>query len=195
MPDKDLENQLSGLFRGLDETPAVEKAAAEPVASDSLTIAENERRFVAQELHDHVIQTLLQINMQVSICKRYLELDITDETASELDLLEGQIMTASQQLRDLIADLRSPTSEDGTFQSMLEKQIEIHHQRGGPTVTLSQNNIIELSATKKLALTRIIQESLHNIRKHANASKVDLILKTDNSRLKISVTDDGQGFD
>ena len=165
--------------------------------NDSLTIAENERRFVAQELHDHVIQTLLQINMQVSICKRYLELGNMAETTSEFNQLEAQIMTASQQLRDLVADLRPPASDDGTFQSMMQKQLETHQQRGGPPVTLSQSapDPLELPSAKKLALARIIQESLLNIRKHASASQVILKLEQKDTQLEVTITDDGVGFD
>ena len=163
--------------------------------NDSLTIAENERRFVAQELHDHAIQTLLQINMQVGICKHYLELGYIDETKSELEALEQQIITTSQQLRNLIADLRPPISDEGTFQSMLEKQIEIHHQRGGPPVKLTQRAKIELPTYKKLALTRIIQEGLHNIRKHAQETQVNLDLKVHDSQLELTIADNGKGFD
>jgi signal transduction histidine kinase len=39
---------------------------------DPLSLAENERRFLAQELHDGMTQSLLQVNMQASICKQYL---------------------------------------------------------------------------------------------------------------------------
>jgi len=163
--------------------------------SDSLTIAENERRFVAQELHDYAIQTLLQINMQVTICKRYLELGYVDETTTELGLLENQVLIVSQQIRDLIADLRPPTGEEDTFQSMLEKQIEIHHQRGGPAVCLSQEGAIELPAIERQAVLRIIQEGLLNVRKHAQASQVDLALQTNDSHIEISLSDNGQGFD
>ena len=163
--------------------------------SDSLVIAENERRYVAQELHDHAIQTLLQINMQVGICKRYLELGHIEETATELNLLEEQITLASQQLRDLIADLRPPLSEDGSFQSMLAKQIEIHQQRGGPPIKIMQTKAIDLPAPKRLAVTRIIQEGLSNVRKHATASQIELNLKVQASRLILTIADDGKGFD
>lgn len=165
--------------------------------SDSLTIAENERRFVAQELHDHVIQTILQINMQVSICKRYLELGNIAETTGELNNLEAQVTTVSQQLRDLIADLRPPLSDEGTFQSILQKQIEIHHQRGGPRVRLIQTDSIPIEppGSQKLALARIIQEGLLNIRKHAQATQVTISLEQKDSQLELTIADDGIGFD
>jgi len=161
----------------------------------SLTIAENERRFVAQELHDTVIQSLLQMNMQVGICKRYLELQHYDEVRSELDFLEEQIHNVSQQLRRLIADLRPPYSEDGTFDSILQNQIQQHLERGGPPVHLVKPPHIPLSADERLALSRIVQEILLNIRKHAHAGRVDMVVETTPTELRLTVRDDGVGFD
>ena len=162
---------------------------------DSLIIAENERRFIAQELHDHVIQTLLQINMQVSICQQYLEMDHVEEIGPELNALESQISLASQQVRELIADLRPPLSEDGTFAGMLQKQIDLHHERGGTLVTLGEIPPVNLPVDALLPLARILQEVLLNIRKHAWAREVNIDLTTDEENLTMTISDDGVGFD
>jgi len=162
---------------------------------DAITIAENERRFIAQELHDHAAQTLLQINMQASICKKFLEMGQTDDTLTELNALEEQIRTASRQVRELIADLRPPRSDDGDFPSMLHDLIETHHQRGGSPVHLSAPEHIPLFGAERLALSRIIQEILLNIRKHAQATAVEMTIAINANRLQLTVTDDGVGFD
>lgn len=162
---------------------------------DPLTLAENERRFVAEELHDHIAQTLLQMNMQVSICKKFLELGHEAEAKSELDSLMKQINKGSQQLRDLIADLRPPASDDGSFDSALEQLVNLHHQRGGATVTLIKPDSTPLSGKKKLAVIRIVQEILQNIRKHAQANSVRITLEQNGTTLYIKVDDDGVGFD
>ncbi|RME46006.1 MAG: sensor histidine kinase [Caldilineae bacterium] len=161
----------------------------------SLTIAENERRFVAQELHDTIIQTLLQMNMQVGICKKYLEMQHYREVQSELDFLEEQIHNASQQIRRLIADLRPPFAEDGTFDSILQNQIQQHQERGGPPVHLVKPPHISLSPEERLALSRIVQEILLNIRKHARARRVEMVVEETPTELRLTVTDDGVGFD
>jgi signal transduction histidine kinase len=163
--------------------------------NDCLIIAENERRFMAQELHDHVIQTLLQMNMQVGICKRYLELGYTDETTTELDSLEAQVSLASEQVRELIADLRAPLDDEGTFAGMLQKQIEIHQERSGPLVILSEVPPVNIAGEKLLAVARILQEILLNIRKHAWAREVKIDLEANQDKLTMTVTDDGSGFD
>lgn len=167
------------------------------MTAHSLTLAENERRFIAQELHDHLAQTLLQINMQVGICRRYLELGYTAETAEELELLEAQTLKASQQARQLISDLRPPVSAEGSFETALETLLEIHHQRGGTPVTLNYlaDKPLPLSGHRKLALLRIIQEALLNVRKHAHAGQAELTVKQGDGKLIVTITDDGIGFD
>jgi two-component system nitrate/nitrite sensor histidine kinase NarX len=162
---------------------------------DSLIIAENERQFVAQELHDHVIQTLLQINMQVSICKHYLEAGQVDEISAEMIGLESMVNLASQQVRELITDLRAPLSEDGTFAGALQKQIDLHHERGGAYISLNGVPDVKLSGDKLLAVARMLQEILLNIRKHAWAREVKIDLETDQNNLLLTVSDDGVGFD
>lgn len=163
--------------------------------TDTLTIAENERRFIAQELHDHIAQTLLQMNMQVSICKKFLEMGYQDEVQNELGSLEQQIHKASQQLRDLMSDLRPPLTEDGLFDSALHKLIKTHDQRGGPPINLNKPEETPISGAKKLAVVRIIQEILQNIRKHAQATQVNLTVKSSPTSIEVTVIDNGVGFD
>ncbi|HEY84711.1 MAG TPA: sensor histidine kinase [Chloroflexi bacterium] len=162
---------------------------------DPLSLAENERRFLAQELHDGMTQSLLQVNMQASICKQYLSMGLHAELEKELDALESQVHTVSNQLRQLTSDLRPPLSSDGSFNAILEKQIETHLQRGGPPVNLTQSDSATLSGPKRLALARISQEILNNIRKHAKATQVDVTLTNNEGQCQLTVSDNGIGFD
>lgn len=163
---------------------------------NSLSIAENERRYVAQELHDHVAQTLLQMNMQVSICQQYLHMGATDALKAELALLEQQTHTASKQLREMISDLLPPFSKDGSFKTWLIKHISTHRKRGGAPISFSiSGSVTALSSTQQLAVARIIQEALQNIRKHAQADKIDLSIQAGETRFQLTITDDGIGFD
>lgn len=167
---------------------------SDPISANCLIIAENERRSAAQRLHDQAIQTLLQMNMQIGICKQFFELGHLEETASELNELENQVNLVSKQLRNLMADLRLPQSEDGLFKSMLQTLLETHHQRGGPIVHCKYaiaSNIPELT---EIVLLRVIQQGLANIRMHAQASKVTLTIAEKDGWLYFNLTDDGVGF-
>jgi two-component system NarL family sensor kinase len=133
--------------------------------------------------------------MQVSICQQYLEIGHVDEIGPELSALESQVSLASQQVRELIADLRPPLSEEGTFAGMLQKQIDLHHERGGTLITLGEVPAVNLPVEALLPLARILQEILLNIRKHAWAREVNINLAADDEKLTMTVSDDGVGFD
>jgi signal transduction histidine kinase len=112
-----------------------------------------------------------------------------------LDSLEAQVSLASEQVRELIADLRAPLDDEGTFAGMLQKQIEIHQERSGPLVILSEVPPVNIAGEKLLAVARILQEILLNIRKHAWAREVKIDLEANQDKLTMTVTDDGSGFD
>lgn len=164
-----------------------------------LDALENERRYVAKELHDGVAQTTLQLGLQAGICRKLLEGNKLDMLASELAQLEERIQLASGQIRQLIADLRPPMVEAGaTLNDYIQHIVDIHHERSGPPVTYTfewAEKAPNLSSSQILALVRIIQEALLNTRKHAHAQNVRLTLSAKEDQIYVTIADDGQGFD
>lgn len=165
-----------------------------------LDALENERRYVARELHDGVAQTALQLGLQAGICRKLLERGNLDMLTSELAQLEERVQLASSQVREMIQDMRPPTIEpDASLDDYIKHVLDIHLQRGGPPVAYDSNlseQTINLSPRQALTLTRIIQEALLNIRKHAQAQQVRLTVSTEeNNVMYLTIADDGQGFD
>ncbi len=169
-------------------------------ADKLLEALENERRYIARELHDGVAQTALQLGLEVGICRKLLEHNKLDLLMAELAQLEERIQTASGQVRELIADLRPPQVEpEADLSTRLRQQIDLHLERGGPPVedeiSLIDPGIVNLSGQQTLALTRVVQEALLNVRKHAHASQVNLKLWQDDEQLGLTISDNGRGFD
>ena len=164
-----------------------------------LTALENERRYFARELHDGVAQTTLQLGLQAGICRKLLEHDKLEMLADELAQLEQRIQVASNQLRELIADLRPPKVEpEADLNTYLQQVIDIHLERGGPTIEYQfqwADGAVDLSDGQKLALARVVQEALLNIRKHAQAESVRLTLSDDDQNFYVTISDNGRGFD
>ncbi len=170
------------------------------MSNDTLLITlETERRYVAKELHDGVAQTALQLGLQASICSRLLEMGNMEMLASELTQLEERAQLASIQVRDMIADMRPPSPElEITLQAYIQQAIKDHLDQDGPPVEYHDQLSVALPAFAEpelLALLRIVQEALHNIRKHAQAQQVRLNLADDDQNFYITIADDGQGFD
>jgi len=161
-----------------------------------LSIAEDDRRYLAQELHDRTVQTLLQMNIQVSICQQYLQTNNIDALSAELALLEQQSVSASRQIRELITELLPPFTEDTSFKTWLLAEIDEHRQPGGaPVARIMPDEAILLSPEQQLATARIVQEILRNIRKHSQADTVELTVGFSPDRFQLTVIDDGKGFD
>jgi len=166
--------------------------------SDELPMVENERRYIARELHDGVAQTTQQLILQASLCRKLLERRRLEMLAEELADLETRAQHASNQVRELMADLRPPlTQPDAPFVEWIRAEIDTHLTRGGPPTEFelqTKEPIPNLPNTMRVALIRILQEALLNVRKHSAARKMTVTLALDGNTLRLTVADDGQGF-
>jgi two-component system sensor histidine kinase DegS len=166
--------------------------------SDEFQTVENERRYIARELHDGVAQTAQQLILQASLCRKLLERRRLEMLADELADLETRAQHVSNQVRELMADLRPPlTQPDAPFVEWLRAELDIHLTRGGPPAEFelqTQQTVPNLPTPVRLALIRILQEALLNVRKHAAARKITVTLAFDEHKLHLTVADDGQGF-
>jgi signal transduction histidine kinase len=166
--------------------------------SGELHIVENERSYVARELHDGVAQTTQQIILQAGLCRKLLERRRLETLAEELATLETRAQHASQQVRDFIADMRHPRGEpDAPLIEWVRAEIDNHLTRGGPPTEFeleTQQPIPTLANPARTALLRILQEALLNARKHAQARQMVVTLSFDGNNLHLTVKDDGKGF-
>jgi two-component system sensor histidine kinase DegS len=166
--------------------------------SSELQIVENERSYVARELHDGVAQTTQQIILQAGLCRKLLERRRLETLAEELDALEARAQHASQQVRLLIADMRPPRGEpDAPLVEWVRAEIDTHLTRGGPPTDfelLARQPIPTLPDATRIALLRILQEALLNARKHAQAQHMIVTLLFEENTLRMTVKDDGRGF-
>jgi two-component system sensor histidine kinase DegS len=166
--------------------------------SDELQIVENERRYIARELHDGVAQTTQQLILQASLCRKLLERRRLETLADELADLETRAQHASNQVRELMADLRPPLTQPTVpFVEAIRAELDIHSKRGGPPAEFelqTKETVPNLSNTVRLAVIRILQEALLNARKHAAARKITVTMALEGRTLRLTVADDGQGF-
>ena len=166
--------------------------------SGELDSLENERSYVARELHDGVAQTTQQIILQAGLCRKLLERRRLETLAEELATLEARAKHASQQVREFIADMRPPRGEpDAPLVEWVRAEIDNHLTRGGPPTEFefeTQQPIPTLPEPTRTGLLRILQEALLNARKHAQAQQMVVGLSIDGNALQLIVRDDGRGF-
>jgi signal transduction histidine kinase len=166
--------------------------------SSELQMVENERSYVARELHDGVAQTTQQLILQAALCRKLMERRRLETLVEELATLESRAQRASQQVRELIVDMNPPRIEpDAPFVEWIRNEIDTHLERGGPPTEFelqTQEPIPDLPDDTRIAFVRILQEALLNARKHAKAQQMGVTLSLDDNTLRLSVADDGQGF-
>ena len=113
----------------------------------------------------------------------------------ELEILTDTINDALRQSRQIISNLRPHILDDIGIIAAFRKLIGDFEKKFGLYAHFSHPDNLQVSPDQGIGLFRILQEALHNTRRHAKATKVELSLRiTRDGFLKMSVEDNGQGF-
>ena len=153
--------------------------------------AESEvRRRVAESIHDGPVQELIGLDMILSAARSKTEDNEVGELIEEARDLVGRNVRA---LRDEIVDLGPYAFREITFATAIETCLPVWQRRYGLEVRLAIERV-ELAPEMANDLFRIAQEAVVNAGRHAEASRVELSLRTVNSDVELRVADDGKGF-
>ena len=172
---------------------AIEKAGVEEDAR-TLSIIE-ERTRMAHELHDSLAQTLASLRFKVRLFDDSLHQGNEEVIWSELESLENTIDDAYAELRSLITHFRAPYDGKGVVRSV-ERVVERFRQETKLDVFFYHNwNLEDLSRDSEIEVVRIVQEALANVKKHADAENVRiLMMSTEEGHCSVLVEDDGKGL-
>lgn len=154
---------------------------------------ELERARLARELHDETGQALTSILLGL---KPLEQTALSDETVAAVASVRELVVSTLQDVRRLAVELRPSALDDFGLVSAVERLAETFREQTGMQVDLeTQLGEERLPGAVETALYRIVQEALTNIVKHAEASRVSILLtRKDGSALAV-VEDDGLGFD
>ena len=185
----------------LAETFAARAALAvdlsERIARDSLRRVvegqELERRRLARELHDETGQALTSILLGLKALEERSK-DPASRAATEE--LRELVVSTLRDVRRLAVELRPSALDDFGLVAALERLAESFAEQTGISVDFQTALADErLPEEVETALYRIVQESLTNVVKHAQARRVSILLARKDGAVKAVVEDDGQGFD
>ncbi|MBE9475484.1 MAG: AAA family ATPase [Chloroflexi bacterium] len=185
-------NQL--VLEGNEVLLALVEDVTDELAAEQETAALTEREHLARELHDAVSQTLFTAGMIAEATPRLWDKDPTTGQQN-LEMLSVMIRGASAEMRSLLLELRPDTLKDQTLGNLLETLVAATRARTRAAVSLKVESDCLLPDDVTLTLHRIAQESLNNIAKHAEASEVVIDLSCSPESAKLSIEDDGRGFD
>lgn len=158
------------------------------------TVREEEKARIAREVHDELGQMLTVLKLETSMCElAYADLD--PGLRDRLNSMKRLIAQLFQLVRDVATALRPPILDAG-IASAIEWQARRFEARTQiPCLVQVPDNLPSLPDATAIGLFRILQESLTNVMRHAEAHTVELSLTLNDGVLCMRIADDGKGFD
>ena len=183
--------QLAEQVKALDQA----NVALQDAHRRLLTEREEERKHLARELHDQVIQDLLGTNYQLEEIGAHDML--SPEMQLELEDVRGTIRQLVDDIRRICGNLRPPTIDSLGLPAALQSYTRDWAKRTGIEVQLRMRfNPGRLPEAIELSIFRIVQEGLSNTQRHAQASRVEIALEHTSPRtLMVTIGDNGHGLD
>ena len=156
----------------------------------------NEKSRIARELHDGIMNKIYGVRMNLGFFNSLTD----EETIEKRKIYISELQNIEGELRTISHDLSRGSFFDGNdFNVLLASLVENQKEFSSTHFKYVNNEIFEWATVQniyKINLYRIIQEAILNVNKYANAKKcIVKIQKKENDILKLSITDDGQGFD
>jgi PAS domain S-box-containing protein len=164
-------------------------------AQEVVKAQERERQWIAQELHDVSVQSAILICRGLDAASDAVERELRDEVLRVLGEARATAENMADELRRFSRDLRPLILEDlGLVPALKRLPLELQDRttiRARFNVT---GNPRRLDPAVELALFRIAQESVRNVERHSGASTMSLSLALGSGGVRLSVTDNGKGF-
>lgn len=143
---------------------------------------EEERKRIARELHDQVIQSLLGLKFHLA------------EQVGVHAELQSEINATIETIRNLCADLRPPALDHLGLAAALRSYMQDFQTRTSLAVEWQLEDAVSLPEETALALFRVAQEALTNVWRHAHAQHIRVLLRSNHDSVALTIEDDGDGF-
>ena len=163
-------------------------------SKSSLLYQEQDRHRIARDLHDTALLNISNLVTKIDACKDLISRD-PKKAQEELSLIRNKLSESVDGIRGVIYDLRPIEMDSKTFRSSLLKWIDQFNEDKKYKIETEIEEIFCPDHTILLSIYRIIEECFNNIRKHADAYKIHLIVQEQIGSYYVYVEDDGKGFD
>ncbi|HEX9671305.1 MAG TPA: GAF domain-containing sensor histidine kinase [Thermoanaerobaculia bacterium] len=190
-------------FSASDEETLVRFATQAAIAIDNaqlhqrlraLAVAE-ERLRIAHDMHDGLAQVLAYVNTKAQAVKEFLRAGKPETADAQLEELAAAAREVYADVREGIINLRMVQDPERSLTESLRAYVTDWQDRSGVRAELLADPDLALPPAAEVQLARIVQEALTNVRKHAHARQVRVEIRGGKDRLRLTVADDGLGFD
>ena len=153
-----------------------------------------ERNLMAQGLHDSIAQTLTFLNLQVQMLEGAVQANEREQVQENLNFIREGVQECYDDVRELLLNFRTKISKK-EFPEAVQALVKRFEQQTQIAVnTHWHGHGYALSSEEQLQVIFILQESLSNIRKHAQAHSVEIDIFNEQD-FTMRIADNGQGFD
>lgn len=183
-----LDGDIQQVFDGADKNPEMS------IGVKILEAQENERKRIARDIHDGPAQHVANAVMQADICKKIFQRDI-EEGFKELTELKGNMEYALKEVRNIIFDLRPMSLDDLGLHQTVQLLVNSFEKETGIAFKSDIKPVYdEVEPIIQVAVYRVMQEILNNVKKHSKAKHVMVRLDFGSEYLLLVISDDGIGF-
>jgi len=156
---------------------------------------ETERQRLSRQMHDGPAQALSNFILQTEIAMRLFDIDAA-QAKDELNNLKASAMGTFQKVRNFIFELRPMMLDDLGLVPTVKKYAEAFKEQTALDVNVTiTGNERRLEPYLEVMLFRVLQELLGNAVRHGQATQVKVVLDMGDDRIRVSVDDNGRGFD
>ena len=182
-----------------DATDSESVSAAGKSSSNGIEMVVNaqeaERQRLSRQMHDGPAQAMSNFILQTEIAMRLLDVDAA-QAKEELGNLKAAAMGTFQKVRNFIFELRPMMLDDLGLIPTIRKYVDAFKEQTGLDVSLTVTGTERrLEPYLEVMIFRAVQELLGNAAHHSQAAMVKVILDMGNELIRVSVDDNGKGFD
>jgi PAS domain S-box-containing protein len=171
------------------------QAARKELLRRVVTLQEEERQRIARELHDSVGQYVTALNLGVKAIKE--QLGPNGHGREWTDKLSTLTSELGQEVHRISMELRPRSLDDVSLEGAIQQHLEAWSDLAKIPFEFHTQGLERLTPTNEIATTvyRVVQEALVNVAKHAEATRVGVVLEAHSDQLTVIVEDDGKGFE
>ena len=185
--DRDLYDALAGHLANAVEHLRTQALVREAAVSE-------ERTLLARELHDSIAQSLSFLRIQVTLLRQALAKSQPKQVERILHEIDAGVNESTNDVRELLVHFRTRTNADDIEQALRTTLQKFEHQSGVKTQLEMHGHGVNLPSDVQLQVLHVLQEALSNVRKHADADRVQLLVER-GPQWTFTVRDNGRGFE
>ncbi len=168
----------------------MEEQFQQEILQAQLEIQEQTLKNISQEIHDNIGQALSLAKLNLNMMDPASPSELQEKILNSKNLVSKAI----QDLRDLSRTMNTDNISALGFTRALEMELDMMKKSGFKSSFTIEGNIRKMEARRELILFRIVQETLNNVIKHAQAESISIIARYSQDRLLLTVSDNGKGF-